>query len=80
MAGPSKKYLKKKPIETSKLNKTSKKSFKTKKEPKEAVQLQLEDDVPDFPRGSILFSLIYFLFYCACSICSRRNSSNGIAD
>ncbi|XP_021893902.1 rRNA biogenesis protein RRP5 isoform X2 [Carica papaya] len=51
MAGPSKKYLKKKPIETSKLNKTSKKSFKTKKEPKEAVQLQLEDDVPDFPRG-----------------------------
>lgn len=40
-----------------KFNKDSKRSFKSKKDssdivPSEALALQLEDDVPDFPRGS----------------------------
>ncbi|XVF75995.1 hypothetical protein PTKIN_Ptkin13bG0232000 [Pterospermum kingtungense] len=57
MAASSKKFQKKKPKgEKQKFNKESKKQFKTKKDSNdavksEAVALQLEDDVPDFPRG-----------------------------
>ncbi|XP_022743667.1 rRNA biogenesis protein RRP5 isoform X2 [Durio zibethinus] len=57
MAASSKKFHKKKPKEEKqKFNKASKKQFKTKKDSNdavksEAVALQLEDDVPDFPRG-----------------------------
>ncbi|GMJ14782.1 Ribosomal RNA Processing 5 [Hibiscus trionum] len=57
MAASSKKFQKKKSNEGKpKFNKSSKKQFKTKKDSdgavkSEAVALQLEDDVPDFPRG-----------------------------
>ncbi|MBA0615649.1 hypothetical protein Godav_015770 [Gossypium davidsonii] len=55
MAASSKKFQKKKSNEGKpKFNKASKKQFKTKKDgavKSEAVALQLEDDVPDFPRG-----------------------------
>ena len=57
MAASSKKFQKKKPKEEKqKFNKASKKQLKTKKDSNdvvksEAVSLQLEDDVPDFPRG-----------------------------
>ncbi|XVE75785.1 hypothetical protein DITRI_Ditri12bG0120500 [Diplodiscus trichospermus] len=57
MAASSKKFQKKKPVkEKAKFNKASKKQFKTKKDSNdafksEAVAFQLEDDVPDFPRG-----------------------------
>ncbi|OMO51868.1 hypothetical protein CCACVL1_29542 [Corchorus capsularis] len=56
-AASSKKPQKKKSNEGKpKFNKSSKKQFKTKKNPNDAVKsdavaLQLEDDVPDFPRG-----------------------------
>ncbi|XP_022156044.1 rRNA biogenesis protein RRP5 isoform X2 [Momordica charantia] len=51
MAPPSKKSL-----DGPKFNKHSKKAFKSKKKPNdiartEAMSLQIEDDVPDFPRG-----------------------------
>ena len=57
MAASSKKFQKKKSNEGKpKFNKASKKPFKTKKDSNDAVKskavaLQLEDDVPDFPRG-----------------------------
>lgn len=57
MAAHSKKSYKRKPADAPKFNKSSKKSFKAKKEQNDAVRseaavaLQLEDDVPDFPRG-----------------------------
>ncbi|KAF7804182.1 rRNA biogenesis protein RRP5 [Senna tora] len=56
MAPHSKKFQKKKSNDRSKVDKSSKKIFKEKKEPhksskSEALALQLEDDVPDFPRG-----------------------------
>ena len=57
MAASSNKFQKKKPKEEKqKFNKASKKQFKVKKDfndavKSEAVALQLEDDVPDFPRG-----------------------------
>ncbi|KAL4342371.1 hypothetical protein GQ457_08G016920 [Hibiscus cannabinus] len=57
MPASSKKFHKKKTDEGKpKFNKASKKQFKTKKDSNgavksEAVALQLEDDVPDFPRG-----------------------------
>ncbi|PON46626.1 Polyribonucleotide nucleotidyltransferase [Parasponia andersonii] len=57
MAETSKKTQKKNPREAPKFNKSSKQTFKAKKEQRsdaaksEAVALQLEDDVPDFPRG-----------------------------
>ncbi|XWS66505.1 hypothetical protein CRYUN_Cryun05aG0205500 [Craigia yunnanensis] len=57
MAASSKQSQKKKPKEEKqKFNKASKKQFKTKKDSNDAVKsevvaLQLEDDVPDFPRG-----------------------------
>lgn len=67
MAASSKKFQKEKSNEGKpKFNKASKKQFKTKKDSddavkSEAVALQLEDDVPDFPRGFSLFSF-NFLF------------------
>ncbi|KAE8666126.1 RNA binding,RNA binding isoform 2 [Hibiscus syriacus] len=59
MAGSSKKFQKQKPdLGKPKFNKESKKQFKTRKDSNgavkyEAVALQLEDDVPDFPREDL---------------------------
>ncbi|KAF4369032.1 hypothetical protein F8388_013361 [Cannabis sativa] len=55
MAPPSKKFQKK-PKDATKFNKSSKPAFKAKKEQNgpaksEALALQIEDEVPDFPRG-----------------------------
>lgn len=63
MAAHSKKFQKnKKSGDGPKFNKSSKKPFKAKKKEgendavrSEAVALQLEDDVPDFPRGFFSF-------------------------
>lgn len=74
MAASSKKFQKKNPKGDKKtFNKASKKQFTMKKGDavkSEAVALQLEDDVPDFPRGftyfffqlSVWFSRIFFNF------------------
>ncbi|KAL5545605.1 hypothetical protein UlMin_005292 [Ulmus minor] len=56
MASTSKKSQKKNSKDAPKLNKSSKKPFKSKKEQSQSVEsenvaLQIEDDVPDFPRG-----------------------------
>lgn len=67
MAPNSKKSQKKKSGEAPKLNKSSKQSFKAKKKEQsdaaksEALALQMEDDVPDFPRG---LGFSEFLFIC----------------
>lgn len=63
MAPPSKKPVdgakfNKKPVDGVKFNKHSKMSFKSKKKTSdvaktEALSLQIEDDVPDFPRGAL---------------------------
>lgn len=54
MASHSKKSQKRKSRDAPKVNKSSEKPFKAKKEENGAARsevLQLEDDVPDFPRG-----------------------------
>lgn len=56
MAKQSKNFQKKSSKDRSKVDKRSKKSFKAKRESNNAIKsvalpLQLEDDVPDFPRG-----------------------------
>lgn len=66
MAAHSKKSEKRRSGDAAKFNKSSKKSFKAKKEQNdavrsEAVALQLEDDVPDFPRGSGSYDFIFVL-------------------
>lgn len=69
---PQKKKKKNDSVDKPKIDKASKKIFKPKKREQndavvaaksEALSLQLEDEVPDFPRGCKQSRCLFFLFF-----------------
>lgn len=64
MPKPSKKPFNKKPEDRLKtFQKSSKKPFKPLQKSNDAIPIQLEDEVPDFPRGPTLHLFFVYIFF-----------------